>query len=94
MIKKEEVQRIAQLARLGLTEAEIKKYQKELTAILDYFNKLKEVVIPPGESLRSVIKNTNVMRDDLAVKFENLAEQLLKLAPAKKNNYLRVKSVF
>ena len=43
MIKKQEVQHIAKLARLGLTEVEIKKFQKELSSILDYFATLKEV---------------------------------------------------
>ncbi|MDI6603013.1 MAG: Asp-tRNA(Asn)/Glu-tRNA(Gln) amidotransferase subunit GatC [Patescibacteria group bacterium] len=45
MISKEEVQHIAKLARLGLTEKEVKKFQKELSSILDYIEKLKEVDI-------------------------------------------------
>jgi len=40
MITKEEVKHIAKLARLGLTEEEITKFQRELSKILDYIEKL------------------------------------------------------
>ena len=43
MISKKEVQHIAKLARLGLTEKEIEKHQKEFLKILDYMEKLKEI---------------------------------------------------
>ena len=37
------VKHIAKLARLGLTEKEIEKHQKEFLKILDYMEKLKEI---------------------------------------------------
>ena len=40
MISKQEVEHIAKLARLGLTEKEIEKFQRELSKILDYIEKL------------------------------------------------------
>jgi aspartyl-tRNA(Asn)/glutamyl-tRNA(Gln) amidotransferase subunit C len=40
MIKKKDVEHIAKLARLGLTEKEREKMQKELSSILDYIEKL------------------------------------------------------
>ncbi len=43
MITKEEVQHIAKLARLDLSEQEIKKYQEQLGNILNYVEKLQEV---------------------------------------------------
>jgi aspartyl-tRNA(Asn)/glutamyl-tRNA(Gln) amidotransferase subunit C len=43
MISEEEVKHIAKLARLGLTQVEVKKMQKELSSILDYIKKLKKV---------------------------------------------------
>ena len=42
MISKEEVQHIAKLARLELTEKEAEKMQKDLSEILDYFDLLKK----------------------------------------------------
>lgn len=43
MISKEEVKKIAKLARIGITEKEAEKFQKEFSAILDYFNILNGV---------------------------------------------------
>ena len=42
MISKEEVEHIAKLARLELTEKEVGKMQKDLSAILNYFALLKK----------------------------------------------------
>ena len=49
MISKEEVQHIAKLARLELTETEVEKMQKDLSAILDYFNLLQKTPKPEKE---------------------------------------------
>jgi aspartyl-tRNA(Asn)/glutamyl-tRNA(Gln) amidotransferase subunit C len=64
MISKEEVKHIAKLARLGLTEKEIEKMQKELSSILDYIEKLKEVNISKIEPTSHSIEMENVMRID------------------------------
>jgi aspartyl-tRNA(Asn)/glutamyl-tRNA(Gln) amidotransferase subunit C len=95
MISKEKVQHIANLARIGLTEREIKKFQKELSAILDYVEKLKEVNIDAIEPTSHSILVENVMRKDEIVKNkedENI--KLLKLSPEIKESYLKVKSIF
>ena len=49
MISKKEVEHIAKLARIGLTSGEIEKFQKELSSILDYFEKLEEVDVSEAE---------------------------------------------
>jgi len=80
MITKKEVQHVAKLARLGLTEKEVKRFQKELSSILNYIEKLKEVDIskvePTSHSItRALAKGgdeasasstevKNVMRED------------------------------
>ncbi len=93
MISKEEVRHIAKLARLGLTEKEIAKYQKELSLILDYFEKLKEVNISGIEPTSHSIKVENVMRQDEA-RGKGTSKKLIDLAPDKKEDYLKVKSIF
>ena len=102
MITKEEVKHIAKLARLGLTEEEIEKFQKELSSILDYFEKLKEIDVsdvapesPSGVALRAsrAILVENVARDD-KISPRPGGEKLLNLAPDKKEGFLKVKSVF
>ena len=93
MLSKEEVKHIAKLARLGLTEKEIKKFQKELSSILDYMEKLKEVDVSKTEPASHSIKIENVMRDDESQKPKLESKKLLELAPETKNGYLKVKSI-
>jgi aspartyl-tRNA(Asn)/glutamyl-tRNA(Gln) amidotransferase subunit C len=93
MISKQEVQHIAKLARLGLTEKEIEKYQKELSSILDYVKKLKEVDISGVEPTSHSILIDNVMRSDKNQKPRVERQRLMELMPATKNGHLKVKSV-
>jgi len=93
MINKEEVKHIAKLARLGLTEKEIEKLQKELSAILDYFEKLKKVNVSRIEPTTHSILVENVMRDDESRKSRVESRKLLDLAPETKNDYLKTKTI-
>jgi aspartyl-tRNA(Asn)/glutamyl-tRNA(Gln) amidotransferase subunit C len=92
MISKEEVKHIAKLARLGLTEEEIEKFQKDLSSILGYIEKLKEVDVSKIGPASHAVKVENVMRKDEAKPFGN--KKLLDLAPDQKEGFLKVKSVF
>ncbi len=94
MITKKEVQHIAKLARLGLREKEIEKFQKELSSILDYIEKLKEVDVSNVEPTYHPLKIENVMRADEIEKTKPESKKLLELMPEKKDRYLKVKSVF
>ena len=94
MISKQEVQHIAKLARLGLTEKEIGKYQKELSSILDYIEKLKEVDVSKITPTSHSIEMENVTRNDESLKLKVQSSKLLDLAPETKNGYLKVKSIF
>ncbi|TSC74887.1 MAG: aspartyl-tRNA(Asn)/glutamyl-tRNA (Gln) amidotransferase subunit C [Parcubacteria group bacterium Gr01-1014_30] len=94
MITKEEVKKVAKLARLGLTEKEIVKYQKELSAILGYFEKLKEIDVSGVEPMSHSVRVENVMRVDVASeKRKAKSAQLTELMPETKNGYLKVKSI-
>ena len=70
MISKKEVQHIAKLARLGLTEKEIVKFQKELSPILDYMEKLKKVDMAKVEATSHPLAVENVMREDEVLEFK------------------------
>jgi aspartyl/glutamyl-tRNA(Asn/Gln) amidotransferase C subunit len=92
MISKEEVEHIAKLARLELTEKEIKKMQKDLSAILDYFNLLKNVPeIKIGKSVST--ENMPFRKDEVKPKEIGLAEKLIAAAPDKKDEYIKVKAI-
>jgi len=95
MISKEEVKHIAKLARLGLTEPEIEKFQKELSSILDYIEKLKEVDIKNVEPTSHTLKIENVFREDVVKKSDiEKVKKLIKAFPERKNTFLKVKSIF
>jgi aspartyl-tRNA(Asn)/glutamyl-tRNA(Gln) amidotransferase subunit C len=94
MISKEEVKHIAKLARLGLTEKEIERFQKELSSILDYVEKLKKADISGVEAVSSAFKIENVVREDEKRK-ENLGnEKLVEMTPEIEKGYVKVKSIF
>lgn len=95
-LTKDQVKHVARLARLGLSEAEIEKFQTQLSGILDYVEQLNEVrtdgVLPTAQ----VTGLLNVMREDKVLS-EKLADpaELLKCSrlPIEKNQ-VKVKNVF
>ena len=94
MISKEEAKHIANLARLGLTAKEIEKFQKELSATLDYFEKLKEVDVSKTEPTSHPLAVENVTRRDEERKADpKLREKLISQTPEIKEGYLKVKSI-
>jgi len=94
MISKKEVKHIAKLARLGLTEKELDKMQKELSSILDYMKKLKKVNVSKVEPTSHSVQLENVMREDEVKNIDPQAKKKsLKQASEIKDNYLKVKSI-
>ncbi|PIP24798.1 MAG: Asp-tRNA(Asn)/Glu-tRNA(Gln) amidotransferase GatCAB subunit C [Candidatus Nealsonbacteria bacterium CG23_combo_of_CG06-09_8_20_14_all_36_12] len=94
MISEQDVKHIAKLARLGLTAKEIKKFQRELSLILDYFEKLKEVDVSKIEPTTHSILVKNIMRND-EPKSESIEtrNKLIESAPDKKERFVKVKSI-
>lgn len=82
MITKSEVEHIAKLAKLDLSEKEIRKYQQEFLKILDYVEKLKELNLP--DQAASSARVYNIIRKDEVSKFN---QKLI-------NGYLKVKPIF
>ncbi|MFN8377658.1 MAG: Asp-tRNA(Asn)/Glu-tRNA(Gln) amidotransferase subunit GatC [Anaerolineae bacterium] len=63
-LSREEVRKIAELAKLELTDDEVTLYAGQLTHILQYFHKLQEVDTSHIPPTASVLPLTNVFRDD------------------------------
>jgi len=63
-ISEEEVKHLAELARLNLSENEVKKYSKELSSILDYVSLLEEVDTKDVKPTFQVTGLENVTRKD------------------------------
>lgn len=87
-----QVEHIAELAKLKLTDEEIQRYGEQLAAILDHFATLAELdtdAIPPTAS---VLPLQNVMRDDVAE--QNLTrDDILANAPDTEAGQFRVKAI-
>ncbi len=95
MIKKEEVQRIAKLARLELTEAETEKMQKDLSGVLDYFDVLKKAPKPTMQAVikKTEAKNNGLRKDEVKERPASLANNLVASAPDKQDGYFKVKAI-
>jgi len=95
MLSKKEVAHIAKLARLGLSKKEIQKMQKDLSAILNYIEKLKEVNTKEVKPTSHPFALVNIMREDRARKESpERISQLIKLSPQREKGYIKVKSVW
>ena len=92
MISKEEVEKIAKLARLELTGVEVEKMQKDLSAILDYFDLLKKA---PKPKVQLVSAKAPAWRgDEVISQSREVVEKIIKASPDKKNDYIKVKAIF
>lgn len=90
-----DVNHIAKLARLGLSEEEKQKFAKELAAILEFVEKLKEVDTQGVEPTAQVTGLQNISRQDEArEEDEEIRKQILGNAPETKNGFIKVKAVF
>ena len=65
MISRDEVQHVARLARLHLTDEEAERMREQLDAILAYIDKLRELDVEGVEPTAHAVPLVNVMRDDV-----------------------------
>ena len=94
MINKDDVKHIAKLARLSIAEREIDKLQKDLSAILDFIEKLKEVDVEGAEATTQVTGLENKMRQDQSEKKEDeKRKNILENVPERKEDYIKVKTI-
>jgi aspartyl-tRNA(Asn)/glutamyl-tRNA(Gln) amidotransferase subunit C len=94
MLSSKEVQHIAKLARIALTDAEILRFQKDLGSILEYVDILREVDTSSITPQTYALPLQNITRKDVVKAGSVSAEQhLLEMAPAAKDGYLKVKSI-
>ena len=91
MISKKEVEHIAKLARLELSEKEIEKMQKDLSEILDYFNLLKKAPASPRLMAGSGEAKPAFRKDE--ARRSDLADEIIGAAPDKKDDYIKVKTI-
>jgi aspartyl-tRNA(Asn)/glutamyl-tRNA(Gln) amidotransferase subunit C len=83
---------VAQLARMNLSPAEKELFQRQLSDVLHYIEKLREVDVTQVEAATHAIPVFNVFREDKPRDWFS-AEEALANAPRKSNNLFIVPKV-
>lgn len=90
-LSRDDVLKLARLARLQLSEDEITRYQGELAEILEYIDKLQDVDVGDMKPTNQVTGLTNVWRKDKPIDYGYDPSELLKNVPAAQDGQLKVK---
>ena len=87
-----QVRKVAKLSRLELTGAEVEEFTGQLSAILDYVEKMNELDTTGVEPLAHCLPISNVFRDD-AVKESLGTEKTLANAPQRDEEFFKVPKI-
>jgi aspartyl-tRNA(Asn)/glutamyl-tRNA(Gln) amidotransferase subunit C len=91
-VSKEDIEHIASLARLYLTEGEKELFGLQLSSILDYMEKLNELDTTDVEPTSHVLPLSNVTRDDIPG-LSITREEALVNAPDHTDKFFRVPKI-
>jgi aspartyl-tRNA(Asn)/glutamyl-tRNA(Gln) amidotransferase subunit C len=91
-IDRQQVRKVAQLARLDLTEAEIEEFTGQLGAILEYVEKMNELDTAAVEPLAHCLPIHNVFRAD-EVRESLGTETTLANAPQRDGPFFKVPKI-
>jgi len=92
LLTKEEVQKIARLCKIQLTEQEIEKFQKELSVVLEYASELQKVNTDGVEPISQVTGLENVERED-AARQSPYRNAIIANFPDHKDTFLKIKNI-
>jgi aspartyl-tRNA(Asn)/glutamyl-tRNA(Gln) amidotransferase subunit C len=88
-IDRRQVEHIARLARLSISEEDKELFGSQLSTILEYIEKLNELDTADVEPTSHVVDLTNVMRDDVPAP-SLPPEEALENAPDRDGTFYRV----
>ena len=91
-LTRDEVQRVAVLARLRLTPKEETQLTEQLDHILAYMEKLAELDTSNIEPFSHTVDTVNVLREDQMTNRPN-ADALLSNAPDRDNSFFKVPKI-
>ena len=91
-ITKNEVKKVAHLARLELDEDEINNHAEQLEKILEYIKQLEKIDTDDVPCTTRAIEVINVFRKD-DKKNSDCKEELLELAPSSEDKYFKVPKI-
>ena len=91
-IGKVQVRKVAKLSRLELSEGEVEEFTGQLSAILDYMEKMNELDTTDVEPLAHCLPISNVLRAD-CVKDSLGTERTLANAPQRDGEFFKVPKI-
>ena len=91
-ITKEEVQKVAHLARLELNANEINNHAEQLEKILEYVKQLEKIETDDVLCTTRAIEVVNVFRKDER-RNSDCNEELLELGPSREDNFFKVPKI-
>ena len=92
-LSREQVQHIARLARVGLSDEDVDHFSEQLSEILDYFERLRQVDTEDVPPTAHTLPLHNVLResDEPAPPLDR--ESVLANAPVREGDHFRVKVI-
>jgi aspartyl-tRNA(Asn)/glutamyl-tRNA(Gln) amidotransferase subunit C len=90
-LTREDVLKLARLARLTITDEEVENYRSELSEILKYVEQLQSADVEGLEPTSQVTGLKNVMREDIIQDYGVTPDDLLAIAPKKEGRHVKVK---
>lgn len=89
-----DVKHVAKLANLTIPDSQLKKFEKQLSTILDHINKLQEVNTDNVAETSQITGLENVMREDVSSSTRILnQDEALSNTSSKQNGFFKVKGV-
>jgi aspartyl-tRNA(Asn)/glutamyl-tRNA(Gln) amidotransferase subunit C len=90
-LTRDDILKLARLARLDLSDEEIEQFPKELNAILHYVEQLQAADVTGLEPTNQVTGLTNVTRKDEVIDYGYAPKELLKNVPSVLDDHIKVK---
>ena len=91
-ISREEVSKVAKLAKLKLNEEQLENHATQIEKILEYINQLEKIDTTNVPCTTRAIEVTNVVRSDINEKYKN-RDEILDLAPSREDDFFKVPKI-
>jgi aspartyl-tRNA(Asn)/glutamyl-tRNA(Gln) amidotransferase subunit C len=92
-MNKEEIEHLASLARIRLTDTEIEAFAPQINAVLEYVSAINEITANVDLTKKAGVRR-NVFREDEVTNTPGMYTQaLLREAPKTQGHYVQVKKI-
>jgi len=92
-MKDEDIKHLAQLARIALTDEEVRAYRQEIGDILGYIEQVNGIVGDIDGPIESATVRNVFREDENAIASEAYTEALLNEAPKTRNQFIEVQKI-